>query len=59
MEIDETTLIEIQDYINALDEKVGLQPETMADVRKAISRHKAYLKSTRLGTVNAPDHDTP
>jgi hypothetical protein len=34
MNIDETTLIEIQDYINALDEKVGLKPETMGDVRK-------------------------
>lgn len=36
MELDETTLIEIQDYINALDEKVGLKPETVEDVREAI-----------------------
>lgn len=51
MNIDETTLIEIQDYINALDEKVGLKPETMADVRKAISKHKSELKNLRLGLV--------
>ena len=51
MNIDETTLIEIQDYINALDEKVGLKPETMADVRNAISKHKSELKNLRLGDV--------
>ena len=51
MNIDETTLIEIQDYINALDEKVGLKPETMADVRNAISKHKYELKNLRLGIV--------
>ena len=51
MNIDETTLIEIQDYINALDEKVGLKPETMADVRNAISKHKYELKNLRLADV--------
>ena len=54
MNIDETTLIEIQDYINALDEKVGLKPETMEDVRKAISKHKSELKNLRLGFVVKP-----
>ena len=40
MKLDETTLIELQDYINELDEKVGLKPETMEDVRKSIDKHR-------------------
>jgi hypothetical protein len=52
MKLDETTLIEIQDYINALDEKVGLKPETMEDVRKAIDKHLTELKNFRLVAVS-------
>ena len=52
MNLDKTTLIEIQDYINALDERVGLKPETVEDVRNAIDKHKAELKNLRLGAVN-------
>ena len=59
MNIDETTLIEIQDYINALDEKVGLKPETMADVRNAISKHKSELKNLRLGDVVGRSEQLP
>ncbi len=44
MKIDETTLIEIQDYIEYLDEKVGLKPETIEDIRKAIGKYKKGLK---------------
>ncbi len=44
MTFDETTLIEIQDYINQLDEKVGLKPETMEDVRSAIAKHRSDLQ---------------
>lgn len=52
MKLDETTLIEIQDYIDALDEKVGLKPETVEDIRKAIDKHKAELKNLRLVAVS-------
>lgn len=52
MKLDETTLIEIQDYINALDEKVSLKPETMEDVRKAIDKHRTELKNLRLVAVS-------
>jgi len=52
MKLDETTLIEIQDYINELDEKVGLKLETMEDVRKAIIKHKNELKNLRLVAVS-------
>lgn len=52
MELDETTLIEIQDYINALDDRVGLKPETIEDVRNAIDKHKSELKNLRLVAVS-------
>jgi hypothetical protein len=52
MKLDETTLIEIQDYIDALDEKVGLKPETLEDVRTAIDKHKTELKNLRLVAVS-------
>lgn len=52
MKLDETTLIEIQDYIDALDEKVGLKLETVEDVRKAIDRHRTELKNLRLVAVS-------
>lgn len=44
-------LIEIQDYINALDDKVWLKPETVEDVRNAIDKHKAELKNFGVGDV--------
>lgn len=52
MKLDETILIEIQDYIDVLDEKVGLKPETVEDVRKAIDKHRAELKNLRLVDVS-------
>jgi ribosomal protein L29 len=52
MRLDETTLIEIQDYINELDKKIGLKPETMEDVRKAIDKHRTELKNLRLVAVS-------
>lgn len=45
MRIDETTLIEIQDYINELDKQVGLSNETLDEIKIAISKHKKNLKS--------------
>jgi hypothetical protein len=52
LKLDETTLIEIQDYINELDEKVGLKPETMEDVRKVIDKYITELKNLRLVAVS-------
>jgi len=51
MKLDETTLIEILYYINALDEKVGLKSETVEDIRNAINKHKSELKNLRLVAV--------
>lgn len=53
MKLDETTLIEIQDYIDTLDEKVGLKPETVEDVRKTIDKHRTKLKNLRLVDVSS------
>jgi ribosomal protein L29 len=53
MRLDETTLIEIQDYINELDKKIGLKPETIEDVRKAIDKHRTELKNLRLVAVSS------
>lgn len=53
MKLDETTLIEIQDYIDTLDEKVGLKPETVEDVRKAIDKHRTELKNLSLVAVSS------
>lgn len=52
MNLDETTLIEIQDYINALDEKVGLKPETVEDIRSAIDKYRTELKNLYLVAVS-------
>ena len=52
MKLDETTLIVVQDYINELNEKIGLKPETMKDVRKAIGKYKTELKNFRLVVDN-------
>lgn len=40
MNFNKETLVEIEDYINALDERVGLKPETLKDVRRAISEQE-------------------
>jgi len=45
MNIDETTLIEIQDYINTLDKKVGLKPEPAVDPNSFRIRTKADERS--------------
>ena len=44
MKFDEETLLEIDDYIEALDESVGLSSETIIDVKKATSRQRRKLK---------------
>lgn len=40
MILDEETLLEIEDYINHLEEVFGLKPETMEDFSKAISQQR-------------------
>lgn len=50
MNLDTTTLIEIMDYVNSLDEKIGLKPETIDDIQNAINKYKSELPS--LDTVN-------
>lgn len=52
MKIDETTLHEIEDYIDHLDEYVGLKPETIIDIFRAINK---YRKSIRINSVNVPN----
>jgi hypothetical protein len=47
MKFDKETLIEIEDYIQALDEQVGLKAETMQDIHEALLRkHKELKKAT-------------
>jgi len=43
IEFDQELLIEIQDYINELEEQVGLRPETMKDIEMAISNKMKEL----------------
>lgn len=45
MKIDQTTLIEIEDYINHIDDVIGLKPETVIDVKNAISKYRKKLNS--------------
>lgn len=56
MNFDEETLIEIEDYIQALDEQVGLKPETILDINRAITKQRKLVKNinydTVLGTVD-------
>ena len=47
MNFDEETLIEIEEYIQALDEQVGLKPETILDINKAITNQRKLVKNTK------------
>lgn len=51
MNLDEETLMEIEDYIKHLDEKIGLKAETMLDVEKAINRCRSELKNLHKANV--------
>jgi len=50
MNLDEETLMEIEDYVKYLDEKIGLKPETMIDVEKAINKYRLELKVANLNS---------
>lgn len=45
MEFTQELLIEIEDCINYLDRDVGLKPETMQDIQKAIAEQKRRLSN--------------
>lgn len=51
MNFNEETLIEIEDYIQALDEKVGLKPETILDINRAITKQRKLVKNINYDTV--------
>ncbi len=53
MKIDETALIELQDYVNHLEETVGLKPATVIDIQNAIAKKRQELKQegTIVGTI--------
>jgi hypothetical protein len=48
----EETLMEIEDYIQALDEQVGLKNETLTDVGHAIAVLRADLRHKKVGNEN-------
>lgn len=52
MNFDEETLIEIEDYINALHEQVGLGMNTRADIDKAIGKKRKELKNLTIPVVS-------
>lgn len=54
MNIDETTLIELEDYIRHLDETVGLKAETMLDFDRAIAKKRKELKNLTQAAVTPP-----
>ena len=51
MNFDKETLIEIEDYIQALDEQVGLKPETILDINRAITKQRKLVKNINYDTV--------
>lgn len=52
MNFDEETLIEIEDYINALHEQVGLDMNTLVDIDKAIGKKRKELKNLPIHGVS-------
>jgi hypothetical protein len=52
MNFDEETLLEIEDYINALDDNVGLMPGTLTDILNAINLQRKKLKTLTIPDVS-------
>ena len=52
MKLDYETIIEIEDYIQHLDETVGLKIKTVQDIAKAIHKYKSELKKLRVADVS-------
>jgi hypothetical protein len=51
MNFDEVTLIEIEDYIQSLDESVGLKVETIQDIAQAINKQRGLVKKLTIPIV--------
>ena len=51
MKLDEKTLIGIEDYIQVLDENVGLKIETIKDIAQAINKHRGLVKKLTIPVV--------
>jgi hypothetical protein len=51
MNFDKETLIEIEDYIQALDESVGLKVETIQDIAQAINKQRGLVKKLTIPVV--------
>jgi hypothetical protein len=51
MNFDEVTLIEIEYYIQALDESVGLKVETIQDIAQAINKQRGLVKKLTIPIV--------
>jgi hypothetical protein len=52
MKLDEKTLIGIEDYIQVLDENVGLKIETIKDIAQAINKHRGLVKKLTIPVVS-------
>ena len=48
MKFDEETLVKIEDYINELNESVGLDKKTMLDIAYAIGEERSKLKKLNI-----------
>ena len=48
----EESLQEFEDYIEQLEEKVGLTPETYKEVKTAISKERTKLKNLAISGVS-------
>ena len=59
MNFDEVTLIEIEDYIQALDENVGLKVETIQDIACAISKQRGLVKKLTIPAVVGQSEQLP
>lgn len=59
MILDEVDLMELEDFINHLDETVGLSPETLLDVQKAISKRRSQFKKLSKSDVSQDSEQLP
>jgi hypothetical protein len=53
MKLEEKVLVRIEDYIQALDENVGLKIETIKDVAQAITKHRGLVKKLTKPVVKS------
>ncbi len=58
MNLDIQTLMEIEDYVKHLDESIGLKPETILDIEKAINKYRRQIKKAESESEN-PKNNFP